>query len=664
MDGRTAEITTDGSWKVHAGPILYDDPWLGEVYDARKEQAGWTTPGYNDQAWELAHLIGGPTGILRPQIMPPVRPAGVIHPVSMKETEPGVWDLDMGVNTAGWMRLIVEGNAGDRLLVQMAEKPDPITFIDRTTNNYQQFGYVLKGGGDEIAESHFSYMGFRYVRITASGSSGPPRDVPRIKAAVAVPVHTNVTPAGSWQSSNELLNSIDRVWLRTQLNNLTSIPTDCPHREKLGWMADSFVAQPAAIYSFNPEAFYENFAVDLAGTQSPPGTLSTIAPSFGYTEGESPLWASAELWIPWRLYLYDGNRDVLRQQFPVMRRFLDATLTNNAIEGKPFVIRDVLGDWDSPGHENPPEGQEPYSTAYYFLDCRLLAQMARALDDEATATEFDARAASVKQAFNQWFYSPAEHVYHGLKPTEYRQSINALALWAGLVPGEDRAAVYDHLRQDVLAHDSHLNTGIIGTGPLLEVLADASDADLVYAVATQRTYPSWGNMIVHGATTMWESWDGHDSLDHPMQGTVVAFLYRYLAGLRVDEEHPGFAEFVIQPIFPAGLSYVQASFDSPRGTIVSAWQREGTGIVLHVRVPFNTMAHLTLPTGSNPVGVGYSRERLTAEPSAAATSSGVQHYTLSSGDHWLRLRCAPVSPVIPISGASPQTPVQAPTPPA
>jgi alpha-L-rhamnosidase len=654
-DGRTAEITTDGSWKVHAGPILYDDPWLGEVYDARDEQNGWTGTRYNDRAWEFAHLIGGPAGALRPQIMPPVRPAAIIHPLSVKQTQPGVWNVDVGVNTAGWMRLTVEGHAGDRVLVQMAEKPDPVTFIDRTPNNFQQFGYVLKGGGDEVAESHFSYMGFRYVRITASGSYGPP---PRVKAIVAVPVHTDVASAGSWQSSNELLNSINRVWRRTQLNNLDSIPTDCPHREKLGWMADSFIAQPAALYSFNPEAFYENFAIDLAGTQSPQGTLSTIAPSFGYTEGASPLWASAEVWIPWRLYLYDGNRDVLREQFPVIRRFLDATLANNAIGGKPFVIRDVLGDWDSPGHENPPEGNEPYSTAYYFLDCRLLAKMARVLGEETAATEFDARAESVKQAFNLWFYSPSDGIYQGFKPTEYRQSINALALWAGLVPSENRAVVYAHLRQDVLAHDSHLNTGIIGTKPLLEVLADAGDADLVYTVAAQQTYPSWGNMIVHGATTMWESWDGHDSLDHPMQGTVVEFFYRYLAGLRADEKHPGFAEFDIQPIFPDGLSHVQASFDSPRGTIVSSWQREGSSIVLHVSVPFNTVAHLALPEQRNTACVVAAQEGLTAEPASADNSSGAQRYILPSGDHWVHLVCAPAS------AASPQTLAQALMPPA
>lgn len=593
-DGRRTEITTDKSWKVTGGPVLYDDPWLGEVYDARQEHRGWKLADYDDSAWGLVHIAKGPAGRLRPQIMPPVRPVKTIAPVSMRETSPGVWLLDMGVNVAGWMRLTVQGNAGDKILVQMAEKPDPKTFIDKTTGNFQQFGYVLKGGADETAESHFSYMGFRYVEVTATAASGPR---PQVKDAAAVFVHTDVSSAGSWTSSNPLLNNINAIWRRTQLNNMHSIPTDCPHREKLGWLADAFMAQPAAMYSFNTAAFYENFAEDVASTQDEQGLLSTVAPSFGYTEGGSPLWAFADVSIPWRLYLYDGDREVLRRQFPQIRLFLDATLKNNTAAHKPYIVHDVLGDWDSPGHENPPEGQEPYGTAYYFLDCRIAARMAHVLGDETAASELEQRAAHLKNAFNQWFYSPDQQIYRGFKPTEYRQSINALALWSDLVPVEDRDAVYGNLRRDVLARGGHLNTGIIGTKPLLEVLADEGDVDLVYRVITQTTYPGWGYMLKQGATTMWETWDGHDSHDHPMHGTVVEFFYRYLAGIRVDEKHPGFSQFLIEPIFPEGLEQAGARYKSHLGLITSECKRNGADTLLHVNVPFNTTAHVLLPSG-------------------------------------------------------------------
>ena len=635
-DGRRSEIATDDTWKVSGGPVLYDDPWLGEVYDARREQPGWSTARFDDSAWQSAHLVPGPAGVLRPQVMPPVRPAGAVKPLSIHKTSPGVWMIDLGVNIAGWMRLTVQGSAGDRLLVQMAEKPAPTTFIDKTTNNFQQFGYVLKGGTSETAESHFSYMGFRYVKVTANPAS---RAMPRIQAAVGVPVHTDVPSAGVWSSSNPLLNRIDAVWRRTQRNNMHSIPTDCPHREKLGWMADSFVAQPAALYSFDTAAFYENFAQDLAGTQDEQGLLSTIAPSFGYTEGQSPLWASAEVWIPWRLYVYAGDRDVLRRQFPVMQRFLDATLANNTQPAKPYILHDVLGDWDSPGHENPPEGNEPYSTAYYFLNCRLAARIAGILGESDAAAEFEDRAARVKEAFNQSFYSPGQQIYRGFKVTDYRQSINALALWAGLVPAENIAAVYSNLRRDVLAHDTHLNTGIIGTKPLLEVLADQGDTDLVYRLITQTTYPGWGYMLSRGATTMWESWDGRDSHDHPMQGTVVEFLYRYLAGIRVDEQHPGFSQFFIQPIFPAGLAQAQARYDSERGPITSAWKRQGNVTLLHVGIPFNTIAHISLPADQHSAcSVTEGAKQLGSSSIATDQTSSIR-FDLASGDHILRMIC-------------------------
>jgi alpha-L-rhamnosidase len=641
QDGHRTEIRTDTSWKVSGGPVLYDDPWLGEIYDARQEHGGWLNNGYDESTWKPARLVTGPSGSLRPQTMPPVRPVATIIPVSTKEVSPGVWLIDLGVDIAGWMRITVQGHPGDRMLVQMAEKPDPVTFIDKTTNNFQQFGYVLKGGAEETAESHFSYMGFRYVKVTASGSVGA---MPRLQAAVGVVVHTDVGSAGSWTSSDPLLNSINAVWRRTQLNNMTSIPTDCPGREKLGWMADSFIAQPAAMYSFGSAAFYENFAVDLAGTQDTKGLMSTIAPSFGYTEGASPLWASAEVWIPWKLYLYTDDIEVLRKQYPHIKQFLDATLQNNTTSARPYILEDVLGDWDSPGHENPPEGNEPYSTAYYFLNCRLAARMAKILGNESDANELDQRATNVGQAFNKWFYSPESQSYHGFKPAGYRQSINALALSADLVPAESRTAVYANLRRDVLAHGDHLNTGIIGTGPLLETLADMGDVNLVYRLINQTTYPSWGYMLKQGATTMWESWDGHDSQDHPMQGTVVAFLYRYLAGIRIDETHPGFSRFFIEPIFPKGLHEVKAVYASARGPITSEWTRNGMTTSFHIVVPFNTTAVLSLPEdGASTCSVKEGERSLWSSHGHAvekrASGEPPIEIDLPSGNHVIHMQC-------------------------
>lgn len=636
QDGHHDIIKTDETWKVTGGPVLYDDPWLGEVYDARQEQNGWTEEPFDDSLWDRVHRVPGPAGILRQQEMPPIRPAQSIQPISQTQVSPGVWLLDMGMNTAGWMALTLNGTAGDKALIQMAEKPDKDTFSDQTTGNFQQMGYILKGGGDEVAQAHFSYMGFRYVRITLTSSTDR---LPLLKRAEAIPVHTQVASAGSFESSNSLLNQIDAMWRRTQLNNMESIPTDCPHREKLGWLADSYVGLASSLYSFNAAAFYENFSVDVANSANKHGLLPTFSPSYQFGDGRSPLWASAEVLIPWRLYLYVGDRAILRSHYSGIQRFLDATIANNVVPGKPYLIKDALGDWDSPGYSQPPEGQEPYSTAYYFLDCQIAARMAMLLDKPADAAKFNQRAALVKAAFQRWFYAPQQGIYHGLKPTEYRQSLNALALSLGLVPKKFQGTVYQNLRRDVVARNNHLNTGILGTGPLLEVLASHGDVDLAYRIATQTTYPSWGFMLANGATTMWEAWDGMSSLDHPMQGVIVEFLYSHLAGIRPDDAHPGFTEFNIQPIFPQGLTHAEAHFDSQSGAIESSWTRSHSQIALHITVPFNTTAHVSLPSlegHSCSVMEGTTR-RSTSQNSLGPLNS--LDFNLGSGQHALELSC-------------------------
>jgi alpha-L-rhamnosidase len=589
-DGSRDTVASDDSWRTVPGPIVYDDPWLGEIYDAREEQPGWNLVDYDDAGWEHAHLTTGPAGRLAAQIMPPIREHEMVEPVTRKEISPGVWTLDMGINLAGWMRITVRGPRGARVLVQMAERPDA-NFIDITTNNYQQFGYILKGEGDETAESHFAYMGFRYVRISVSDASSPVQ----LEHAAGVMVHTDAKSVGTFNSSNALLNQIDSIWLRTQLNNMYSIPTDCPHREKLGWMADAYVLEPAVLFNFDTASFYENYAQDVSQTQDESGAISVVAPSFGYVGGLSPTWASAEVLIPWRLYEFHGDRRILETQFETIKRFLDSTLKMNGTPGNQYLIQDVLGDWASPGYTNPPEGNEPYGTASYYLDLGIAAQMATVLGDAPEAARLTARAVLVRDAFNQAFYDRHNHIYKGLQNTEYRQSINAVALWLHLVPDSERAEVFANLCRDVEARGFHLNTGVIGTKPMLEVLTDNGRVDLAYRVINQTTFPGWGYMLAKGATTMWESWTGDDSFDHPMEGSVVEYFYRYLAGIRTEDEHPGFEEFQIAPIFPEGLNSVSSTYESSRGKIVSNWERRSNELALQIEVPFNSRATIKIP---------------------------------------------------------------------
>lgn len=630
-DGSRKVVATDQTWKAAGGPVLYDDPWLGETYDAREEHNGWDKPGYDDSKWEAAHLAPGPKGVLKAQLVAPIRPVKSIPPAAQEQVAPGVWDIDLGRNIAGWMRLTLRGPAGTRVWVRMAEKPDAKSFTDRTTGNWQQFGYVLKGSGEEVAEPHFAYMGFRYARITALDNPGQVE----LKHAAGIFVHTDVASAGSFECSNQLINRINSMWRVTQLNNMHSIPTDCPHREKLGWMADAHVVEEAAIFSFDMPSFYEKYAHDVSETQDERGVLSTVAPSYGYSMGVSPVWAASVALIPWRLYEYYGNSRILETEYPAIVKWLDATLKNNAVAGKPFIIEDAHGDWASPAGNTPPEGRQVYGTAYFYRCSRVAARMAEMRGDKQAAAALDKRAEQVKEAFNREFYDAEQHIYHGNLKTGYRQAVNAVALGFGLVPESRQAAVFENLCRDVEAKDYHLNTGFIGYKPLLEVLTDHGRADLAYRIITQETQPGWGWMLAQGATTMWEDWAGRASYDHPMQGAVVDYFYRYLAGIRIDDAHPAFERFTIAPVTPKGLDSVNAEYNSIRGKIVSRWKKQAGAFTLEVTVPFNTTAEVRVPvddaarcaaTGDKGAGAGKAQGKAVA-------------FTVGSGSYTFRAAC-------------------------
>jgi alpha-L-rhamnosidase len=327
---------------------------------------------------------------------------------------------------------------------------------------------------------------------------------------------------------------------------------------------------------------------------------------------------------------------------------MNVRFSRHVVEAFSQIGPEKSPDWASPGYSNPPEGNEPYGTASYYQELSIAARMATILGDPAESARLTARAALVRDAFNREFYDGQKHIYKGLKSTEYRQSINAVALWLHLVPVNDFALVLDNLCRDVEERGFHLNTGIVGTKALLEVLTDNGRAELAYRVISQTTYPSWGYMLAKGATTMWESWEGTDSFDHPMHGTVVEYFYRYLAGIRPDDEHPAFQHFEIAPVFPSGLSSASATYQSSRGKIVSSCEKSQEQLALHVEVPFNSSATVTLPQGlgaSCSVTEGGAAIWPENEVSRASgvdkvdSANGLVHIAIGSGTYDFKERC-------------------------
>jgi alpha-L-rhamnosidase len=648
-DGSAQDIITDASWRTVGGPITYDDTRHGEIYDARREQPGWSSAGFDAGTWRTSAVINAQNP-LQAQLIPPIREFPALAPVRRIERSKQELLYDIGLNLSGWARVTVQGPAGAKVLVDYAEVPfDPElrgnlpygqpnrplahpedTFRDLTAGVRQQNGYILKGGGPETFSCHFSYMGFQFIRVVADGGV----DIGRVEA---VPVHSDLATVGEFECSNPLLNQIQKAAQLTFLNNFHSIQTDCPHREKQGWTADLYLTAEAAMFNFDMANFYAKCVTDMADTQTSAGGLSTVAPS-GPGGGDSTLWPAAMVYVPADLLTFYGDRRTVAQHFEAMKGFARSSLKRQ-VPGKPEIITDVLGDWASPLDRPaangdtyvcaPPEGRTLYGTAAHYRVVDTLARLARQLGKAEEAREFDDWARRIATAFNQEFLDAGKNQYHGETPTGYRQAVNAVPLDYGLVPASARGAVLSQLVENV--HDTRgdrLNTGFVGTPALLEVLA-AERPEIAYALTTKTAYPGWGSMMQTGATTMYEQFGGDNSHNHPMYGCISSYFFKYLAGIKPDPAAPGFSHFAIKPSVVGDLTWVRAHFDSPYGRIASSWKRTGNKLALDVSVPANTTATVYVPALSGLPATGV--EGVTERGNAIADSQGVNFLRMEAG---------------------------------
>ncbi len=641
MDGTTTAVITDDSWKTCGGPLIYDDTRHGELYDARLEQKGWNSALFNDNNWKNAAIVQW-NAPLESQMIPPVRCFEPIAPLRTFDKGSGITLYDIGKNIAGWARVTVHGRAGDRVLVEYCETPADSTllpnltpsrfqfkikdkhyasFYDKCVNVRQQNGYILKGEGDETFECHFSYKGFQFIRITTA----PGVEIREVKG---IPVHTDVEINGGFSCSNEVINQTQRNAVNSMLNNYHSIATDCPHREKQGWTADNYISSLAAMYNFNMAAFYNKWLTDLAGTQSPEGGLNTVAPSTSYDKNSSTVWPAAIVFIPWDMYGFYADTRTLSENYPTMVKFVKSSLLRQ-VKDKPEIINEVLGDWLAPimtlsdtlrnNTMAPPEGMTLYATASQFLMVSRLSEICTILGKPSESKEMHEWATRIGRSFQNEFFDANEGIYHGEKPTAYRQSANIVPLQYGLVPAEYRNRVLSNLTENIHLQGDRLSTGFLGTSALMDYLP-AKDPGLAYTLATQKNYPGWGYMIAQGANSMWESWDGYDSRNHTPFCLISGYFYKYLAGIQADPAYPGFKHFIINPSVVGDLTNVNAWHDALYGRIVSNWKLENGRLTLEVSIPVNTTATICVPSvpgtpitesglpAKNAKGVEYIRE--------------------------------------------------------
>lgn len=610
-DGSEELVVSDAGWKTCAAPILHSEIYAGEVYDARLEQSGWNRPGFNAASWQSAIIAPAPPSILSGPTTEPVRVVETLQPKSIRPGPNGTQIVDMGQNMVGWIKLRASGPAGTKIRLRFAEilSPDGSLHVDNLRNANQTDAFYLRGtGSEEVFEPHFTFHGFRYVEVT--GFPGQ-LTAGHLSGQVVSSAHTLT---GKLTTSSSLVNAMWRTGIWGQRGNFVSIPTDCPQRdERMGWTGDAQVFWRTGAYNFDIAAFGHKWLHDLTDGQTEQGAFGNTAPGLpdtgsdgmGFDATGAPGWGDAGVIVPYTAWLQYGDLSLAREHWPAMERWMTFIA-----EGNPDLLRRNrvganFADWLPAGSQSP---RDLVATAYWAMMARQMTGLAQALGRTADAEKYARLYAGIRTAFQKEFIKP-----DGAIGSNSQTSI-LLALHMKLVPDALVSTAVENLVKDIEAHGNHLTTGFLGTPHLLFVLADHGRADVAYRLLLNETYPSWGYMLGKGATTWWERWNSDtgdpamNSFNHYAFGSVVAWVYRYVAGIDTSAAGPGFREIIVRPRLDPRITAARAEYDSVYGKIVTDWTGTAKGpFTLKLTVPPNTRAKVYLPNladGAKPIEVG------------------------------------------------------------
>ncbi len=615
-DGSIQRVVSDESWRASTGPILKNSIWGGEVYDARLEKAGWRQPGYDDSAWAAAVPRSSPGGRLEAQMIDPIKVNTVLHASKLTTPKPGVYVYDFGQLFGGWTRLRVKGPAGTRVALRYAERLFPDTGLVDKRRHFGPDGatdfYIMKGDPDgEHYEPRFTFHPVRYVQI--EGLPGAPA-LADIEACV---IHNSVDMTGDFECSNPLLNQIHRNCLWTVANGLYGFTLDCLYREYWGWLEPA--SNPSTLFArrYMPR-FWVKWLRDVQVAQHPDGVVPDVIPAYplkGRKTGD-PAWAGNYPLVVWYVYQYFGDRRLLENHYPNMKRWVDhltSIAKDNRIE-KGGYYGDHMLPGDAPGHEQFISQETPPGllwTGYYYNDVWILAQVAQTLGMKDDAAAYARLAEAIRSALNEKWLDASRNGY-----ATGSQTANIFALALGVVPEANRQGVLDSLTTDILVkRRGHLHTGNLGTSCIMDALAGLGRGDVLYRVATATDYPGWGYMVREGATTIWECWGGlHSGMPANTRDGVVVhedsmmmfasiqeFFYGDLAGIRGPDYFgtravmPGFRQTAIQPRVLGDLESAGASIKTVRGMVSSRWKKEGASIRLDATIPVNSEAKVSVP---------------------------------------------------------------------
>ncbi|MBB6638173.1 glycoside hydrolase family 78 protein [Cohnella thailandensis] len=603
-DGTGERIVTDGSWRTSTGAILYSDIIKGEKQDTRLEPQGWDSADFQDLTWYPAEVFDYYEGTLTAQQDPPILVMESLTPIAAHRTGPQSFVYDFGQNMAGWTRLRVPGTEGRTIKVRHAEmlNPDGTLYTENLRKAVQEDVYVLRGGEALWLEPHFTYHGFRYVEVEGLENELPPGDL------LAQAAYSSLPTTGDFETSDPAVNRLYRNIVWGQKGNFFSVPTDCPQRdERLGWTGDAQVFVRTASYNMNVAAFFRKYMQDVVDAQREDGAFPDTAPDANWSHfkkvssanwhaPDNAGWGDAGVIIPWTMYLMYGDTKILEDHYEAMRKWID--YCESTCEG---LIRPGYADhadWLSVGAETP---KDVLATLYFAYSTRLFVRIAGVLGRKADVLAYEELFKRIQTAFVERF------VARDGKIEGDTQSLYAMALYFEVLPDFLKPQAVRRLAELVRENDGHLSTGFLGVGCLLPALTEHGETELAYELLHQNTFPSWLYSVRHGATTIWERWDGWteengfqspsmNSFNHYSLGSVGEWMFRFAAGLEPDPERPAFKHIRLKPCPGGRLTSVNARYESGYGPIESNWKLEPDGqFTLSVRIPPNAYATVTLP---------------------------------------------------------------------
>jgi alpha-L-rhamnosidase len=627
-DGTIQTVATDGTWQTAFGPYIEGELLPGETYDATKEIPGWASAGLEAANWTPVAVTESIPAKFQAFPGVTVQETRVYPTVKVTEPKPNVYVFDLGANFAGFARLTANGPKGTKVVIRYAEmlNPDGTIYTTNLRSARATDTYILKGNGEETWQPHFTFHGFRYVEVT--GYPGRPT----AEAIEGIAINSAVPLVGEFKCSSPMVNQLYENIVRTQLSNFISVPTDCPQRdERLGWTGDAQTFVRAATYNADVAAFFTKWLVDLEDAQTPAGAFTDVAPRVPITGSGCAAWADAGTICPWTIYEVYNDKRLLAKHYDAMVRWIEFCRKNSKDLLRPAA---GYGDWLSINANTP---TDVLATAYFARSTKLTADAARVLGKADDAKKYDDLFEQIKAAFNKAYVKPDGRI-EGNTQTCY-----VLGLAFDLLPTEKREAAARYLVEDIKSRGTRLSTGFVGTSVLMPTLTATGNTSIAYKLLLNDTFPSWGYSIKHGATSIWERWDGWtvengfqdpgmNSFAHYSFGAVARWMFQTVAG--IDMAKPGFQRLLIHPQPAEGLTWVKASYGSIHGRIATEWKTADGKLTVTVSIPANTTATVVLPAadaatvteGGKPVGEAEGVK-------SVGSSGGESRFEIGAGEY-------------------------------